>query len=123
MIGVSIFGAMLMSKMAETISTQFPGVKVDIGEMQRMAATAGEGGQQLSPLMEGFISRTITEAMSYIFTGSLIIVAVAFVCVLFVPQLTLRGRGPGQNLEKATEAASPEGPVTPDEPSRAVRAD
>ena len=52
-----------------------------------------------------------------------VIVAVAFVCVLFVPQITLRGRGPGQNLEKATEAASPEGPVTPDEPSRAVRAD
>lgn len=122
MIGVSIFGAMLMSKMAETISKQFPGVKVDIGEMQKMAMTAGESGQTMSPLLEGFISKTITEAMSYIFTGSLIIVAIAFVCVLFVPQIQLRGRGPGQNLEKAAESASPEGPVTPDEPANAVKA-
>ena len=84
--------------------------------------TAGESGQTMSPLLEGFISKTITEAMSYIFTGSLIIVAIAFVCVLFVPQIQLRGRGPGQNLEKAAESASPEGPVTSDEPENAVKA-
>jgi len=35
MIGVSLFGAMLTSKMAQSIAKQFPGVNVDIGEMQK----------------------------------------------------------------------------------------
>lgn len=50
--------------------------------------------------------------------GSLVIVAVAFIAILFIPQIQLRGRGPGQNLEKATEAASPEGPITREETRR-----
>ena len=72
--------------------------------------------------MEGFISSSVANAMSYIFTGSLVIVAVAFVTILFIPQIQLRGRGPGQNLEKAAEAASPEGPVTREEPGSPVKA-
>ena len=123
MIGVSIFGAMLMAKMSESLTTQFPGIKVDLGEMQKMAAMATESGSQLPPQMEGFISSSISNAMSYIFMGSLVIVAVAFIAILFIPQIQLRGRGPGQNLEKATEAASPEGPVTREEPADAVKAD
>ncbi len=123
MIGVSIFGAMLMAKMSESLTTQFPGIKVDLGEMQKMAAMATESGSQLPPQMEGFISSSISNAMSYIFMGSLVIVAVAFIAILFIPQIQLRGRGPGQNLEKATEAASPEGPVTREEPAGAVKAD
>jgi hypothetical protein len=35
--------------------------------------------------------------------GSLAIVALAFVAILFIPQIQLRGRGPG--AEKAPEAA------------------
>jgi len=124
MIGVSIFGAMLTSKMAESLAKQFPGMKIDMGAMQKMAMTAGEGGgPKISPLMESFISKTITEAMSYIFTGSLVIVAIAFIAILFVPQISLRGRAEGQNLEKGAEGASPAGPVTPEEPTNAVRAD
>lgn len=123
MIGVSIFGAMLMAKMSESLTTQFPGIKVDLGEMQKMAAMATESGSQLPPQMEGFISSSISGAMSYIFMGSLVIVAVAFIAILFIPQIQLRGRGPGQNLEKATEAASPEGPITREEPAGAVKAD
>ncbi len=123
MIGVSIFGAMLTSKMTESIAKQFPGINVDIGEMQKMAAMAGEGGATMSPLLEGFIAKTITEAMSYIFTGSLLIVAIAFVVILFVPQISLRGRAQVQNLEKAAEGSSPAGPGTPEEPAGAVKAD
>lgn len=124
MIGVSIFGAMLTSKMTEIISQQFPGVNLDLGAMQKMTMTAGEGGgTAMSPLIEAFVSKAITEAMSYIFMGSLVIVAIALVAIVFVPQISLRGRGEGQNLEKATEGASPTGPVTPDEPRNAVGAD
>lgn len=121
MIGVSIFGAMLMAKMTEAISAKFPGFKLDLGEMQKMAAMAGETGGG-SPAMEGFVSTAISDAMSYIFIGSLVIVAIAFVAILFIPQIQLRGRGPGQNLEKATESASPDGPVTSEEPAGAVKA-
>ncbi|MDP3494572.1 MAG: MDR family MFS transporter [Hyphomonadaceae bacterium] len=122
MIGVSIFGAMLMAKMSESIATQLPGVKIDLGEMQNMAAMATESGAQLPPQMEGFIASSISNAMSYIFTGSLLIVAIAFITILFIPQIQLRGRSPGQNLEKATEAASPEGPVTREEPASPAKA-
>ena len=122
MIGVSIFGAMLLAKMTESIAARIPGAKIDLGEMQKMAAMATESGASLSPQMEGFISSSIANAMSYIFTGSLVIVAVAFVTILFIPQIQLRGRGPGQNLEKATEAASPEGPITREEPGNPVKA-
>jgi len=117
MIGVSIFGAMLLAKMTESIGQVMPGVKVDIGEMQRMAMMAAESGGTVPPMMQGFIASAISDAMSYIFLGSLVIVAVAFVAILFIPHIHLRGRGPGQNLEHATEAASPAGPVTPDEPA------
>jgi len=84
-----------------------------------MAAMAGEGGATMSPLLEGFIAKTITEAMSYIFTGSLVILAIAFIMILFVPQISLRGRAEGQNLEKAADGSSPSGP---DEPAGAVKA-
>lgn len=123
MIGVSIFGAMLMAKMAESIAAQFPGIKIDLGEMQRMAVMAGESGGAIPPEMEAFVAHSISSAMSYIFMGSLVIVAIAFVAILFIPQIQLRGRGTGQNLEKAAEAASPEGPMTREEPAGAVKAD
>lgn len=102
MIGVSIFGAMLLSKITESIGKVMPGVKVDIGEMQRMAMMASESGGQLPPALRGFIAGAISDAMSYIFLGSLVIIAAAFVAILFIPQITLRGRGPGQ--EAATAA-------------------
>jgi EmrB/QacA subfamily drug resistance transporter len=117
MIGVSIFGAMLLAKISESIAQIMPGANIDLGEMQRMAMMASESGTALPGEMQGFIANAISDAMSYIFLGSLVIVAVAFVAILFVPKITLRGRGPGQNLEHATEAASPAGPVTPDEPA------
>lgn len=122
MIGVSIFGAMLLAKMTESIAARVPGANIDLGEMQKMAAMATESGAKLSPQMEGFISSSIANAMSYIFTGSLVIVAIAFVAILFIPQIQLRGRGPGQNFEKATDAASPEGPITREESGSPVKA-
>jgi hypothetical protein len=60
--------------------------------------------------------------MSYIFVGSLVIIAFAIVAILFIPQITLRGRAPGQNTEKAVEELSPAGPVT-SEAQAAVKVD
>ena len=123
MIGVSIFGAMLLAKMSEPIS-QDPGHE----DRPRRDAAHGADGRRTaarrgSPMMQSFVVKAISDAMSYIFMGSLVIVAIAFVAILFIPQITLRGRGPGQNLEKATESASPEGPITQEEPTGAVKAD
>lgn len=94
MVGVSIFGAMLLAKMTESMQAIAPGMTIDIGEMQRMAMMASESGQAMPAEMQGMVATMISDAMSYIFMGSLAIVALAFVAILFVPQIQLRGRGP-----------------------------
>jgi len=94
MVGVSIFGAMLLAKMTESMQAIAPGMTIDIGEMQRMAMMASESGQAMPAQLQGMVSTMISDAMSYIFMGSLLIVALAFVAILFVPQIQLRGRGP-----------------------------
>lgn len=121
MIGVSIFGAMLLAKMGEAIAARFPGIKVDLGQLQRLAM-AGQGGA-MSPEIEGFVATSITSAMNYIFLGALVILVAAITAIFFIPQITLRGRGPGQDLEKAAEGVAPAGPVTRDAPAVAAKAD
>ncbi len=101
MIGVSIFGALLLAHISDSIGKLMPGAKVDLGDMQRMALMASETGAPVPAGMQDFIAKAISDAMSYIFMGSLLIVAVAFVAILFIPTITLRGRGPG-----AAEAAA-----------------
>lgn len=104
MVGVSIFGAMLLAKMTESMQAIAPGMTIDIGEMQRMAMMASESGQAMPAQLQGMVSTMISDAMSYIFMGSLAIVALAFVAILFVPQIQLRGRGP---QDKDAPAAVP----------------
>ncbi len=94
MVGVSIFGAMLLTKMTESITRLNPNAHVNIGEMQRMAMMSSDSGADTSPVMKAFIAKTISDAMSYIFMGSLVIVACGFIAILFIPQIHLRGRGP-----------------------------
>lgn len=101
MVGVSIFGAMLLTKMTESITKLNPNAHVNIGEMQRMAMMSSESGADMPPMIKAFIARTISDAMSYIFVGSLAIIVCALVAILFIPQIQLRGRGP--------QAAAPEG--------------
>jgi len=124
MIGVSIFGALLMSKLGESLAKAFPGIKIDLGQMQKLAATqTGGGGMKLPPAIEHAVANAITDAMSYIFLGALVILVAAVASIFFIPQITLRGRGPGQNLEKATEELSPAGPVTREAQPAGVKAD
>jgi EmrB/QacA subfamily drug resistance transporter len=118
MIGVSIFGALLTSKLSESLAHLVPGGKVDLGQMERFALTArasGEGGFTIPPA----VAQAFADSMSFIFLGALFILVAAIVAIIFVPQITLRGRGPGQNLEKAVEGAAPGGPVTRDAPATA----
>jgi EmrB/QacA subfamily drug resistance transporter len=121
MIGVSIFGALLTSKLSESLAHLVPGGKVDLGQMERFALTAranGGGGFSIPPQ----VAQAFSDSMSFIFAGSLLILAAALVAIFFVPQITLRGRGPGQDLEKALEGVSPEGPVTQNSPPVAAKA-
>jgi EmrB/QacA subfamily drug resistance transporter len=122
LVGVSIFGAMLVAKLTESVAARFPGMSVDIGQLQGLAMNAGDGGT-MPPQMREFVSVAITDAMSYIFMGSLAIFAAAFVAILFIPEITLRGRAPGQSVEKAVEELAPAGPLTADKPQAAPRAD
>jgi EmrB/QacA subfamily drug resistance transporter len=107
MIGVSILGAMLMGKLNESLQKMFPGVDVNLGDMQKMAATA-TGEVRVPPAF----AQSISDAMSFIFIGATIILVLGVIAIIFIPQIQLRGRAPGQNLEKATEELSPAGPVT-----------
>jgi EmrB/QacA subfamily drug resistance transporter len=107
MIGVSIFGALLIGKISESVAQLMPGVQVDLGEMQKMALMASESGGAVPEMMRGFIANAISDAMSYIFLASLVIVAVAFVAILFVPIIQLRGRGPAAAEAVADAAPAP----------------
>jgi EmrB/QacA subfamily drug resistance transporter len=104
MVGVSIFGAMLLANMTQSIARIAPGMTIDIGEMQRMAMTATEGNSRMPAELQRMVATMISDAMNSIFLGSLVIVALAFVAILFIPQITLRGRGP---QEKGVPAAAP----------------
>jgi len=97
MIGVSIFGALLISQITAYLHAQYPLIEgVDLGDMQRMAvmATDNPAAMSLSSEMQGAVSGALAQAMSYIFTVSLLIIALAIVAMLFIPQIALRGRGP-----------------------------
>ena len=105
MIGVSIFGALLTSKLSESLSHLVPGGKVDLGQMERFAMTArtnGGGGFSIPPQ----VAQAFSDSMSFIFAGSLFILAAALVAIFFIPQITLPGRGPRQDLEKAGEGVN-----------------
>ena len=110
MIGVSIFGALLLGQIASSLAPLAAqlGITVDLGEMQRMAMMGQQGGEL--PVAGAFIKTAISDAMSHIFTASLLIVTLAIVAILFVPQIQLRGRGP-QNAKGAGAEAQPPVPV------------
>lgn len=113
LIGVSIFGAIMTSKLTESLSKVLPpGMKLDIGKMQGMALQAqGSGGKgKLAP--PPFVAEALADAMSYIFIGGMIIVAIALVSILFIPVIPLRGRGPGLG-----GAEAPSGGAAPGQPA------
>jgi EmrB/QacA subfamily drug resistance transporter len=94
MIGVSIFGAVLTSRLTDTLSSRLPeGTRIDLGQMERfaLASKASGAGPMATPAP---IASAFSDAMSYIFNGSVVIIVIALISIAFIPQIPLRGRGP-----------------------------
>lgn len=99
MIGVSIFGALLIAQITAYLHLRYPMItNIDLGEMQRLAMMAADNPAaiSLSGDMQQAVSGALAQAMSYIFTASLVIVGLALFVMLFIPQIVLRGRAPGE---------------------------
>lgn len=99
MIGVSLFGALLISQITAHLHATYPMItNIDLGEMQRLAMMAADNpaALNLSSGMQEAVSGALSQAMSHIFTVSLLIVAFALMVMLFIPQITLRGRAPNE---------------------------
>jgi EmrB/QacA subfamily drug resistance transporter len=96
LIGVAIFGALMTAKLSEKLAPMMPkGMTFDLGRMEAMAMSQqSAGGKPMA--IPPFIANAFADAMSYIFLGSLFIIAIAFISILFIPQIELRGRGPQQ---------------------------
>ena len=67
-----------------------------------MASQASGKAMAIPP----FVANAFADAMSYVFTGSMVIVAIAFVTIFFIPQIELRGRGPEQVSPNKSRAGS-----------------
>jgi len=93
LIGVSIFGALLTSELSRSLSRALPGVNIDLGQLERMSVAAQANGGATAKVPP-FVATAFSEAMSYIFTGAIVIVAVALITILLIPTIQLRGRGP-----------------------------
>ncbi len=94
LIGVAIFGALMSARLSASLAPFAPpGAKFDLGSMEAMAirTQANGGGPMKTP---PFIASAFADAMSYIFAGSLVIIAIAFLSILLIPKIPLRGRGP-----------------------------
>jgi hypothetical protein len=121
LIGVAIFGALMTAKLSEKLAPMMPpGMKFDLGRMEAMAMTQQSAGARPMAIPP-FIASAFADAMSYIFMGSLFIIAIAFVSILFIPQITLRGRGPEQVSPNkglaAVEAAIADAAPSPADPA------
>lgn len=104
LIGVSIFGALLTSELSRSLSKALPGVSIDLGQLERMSVMAQANGAAAAKVPP-FVAAAFSEAMSYIFTGAIVIVALALVTMLFIPTIPLRGRGPQDATQSPPAAA------------------
>ncbi len=104
LVGISIFGAILTAQLTASLTRVLPpGTNIDLGEMRAMSLGAeGAGPMQAPP----FLTAAFADAMSYIFLASIIIIALGFIAILFIPHIELRSRG-----EKPE--GGPETPPTP----------
>jgi EmrB/QacA subfamily drug resistance transporter len=124
LIGVAIFGAILTAQLQRSLSAILPpGMNFDLGKIEAMAMSSqAAGSKPISPL----VANAFADAMSYIFTGSLVIIAIAFVSIFFIPQIPLRGRGPEQASQnkalQAAEAALADAAPAPADPAPMPRA-
>src|SRR5690606_8616536 len=82
MSGVSIFGALLISQITAHLHASYPMItNIDLGEMQRLAIMAADNPAaiNLTGDMQQAVSGALAQAMSHIFTVSLLIIALALI--------------------------------------------
>jgi EmrB/QacA subfamily drug resistance transporter len=121
LIGVAIFGALLTAELQRSLSSVLPaGTKFDLGKMEAMAMSARAAGAK--PMsVPPVIADAFADAMSYVFTGSLVVIVIAFVTIFFIPHIQLRGRGPEQASPKQNvqevEAALADAAPAPADPA------
>ena len=116
LIGVAIFGVLMTSKLTEKLSATFPNMPdINLGKLQaQYLATETPGA---APDLPPFLKVALTDSMTFIFSGAIVIVVLALISILFIPRIKLRDRGPEkpeEEVEHALEDASPASPVTPD---------
>ena len=118
LIGVAIFGALMTSKLTEKLQKVFPDMPdVNLGKLQaQFIATETPGA---APDLPPFLKTAFADSMTFIFSGAIVIVIFAFISILFIPRIQLRGRGPEakkpvERAEHAVENAAPGAPVTPE---------
>jgi hypothetical protein len=121
LIGVAIFGAMLTAQLQRSLSAVLPaGTNFDLGKMEAMAMASQASGASQMPIPP-FIADAFADAMSYVFTGSLVVIAIAFISIFFIPHIQLRGRGPEQaspnRIVQEAEAALADAAPTPADPA------
>ena len=118
LIGVAIFGAMMTAQLQRSLSSILPpGTKFDLGRIEAMSMASQASGKAVS--IPPFIASAFADAMSYVFAGSMVIVAVAFVTIFFIPHIPLRGREPEQvspnrTVEEAEAALADTAPAPAD---------
>ena len=120
LIGVAIFGAIMTAQLQQSLSSVLPpGMKFDLGKMEAMAMTSQASGAAIT--VPPFIANAFSSAMSHVFAASMIVVAIAFITIFFIPHIPLRGRGPEQASQnktvQAAEAAIADAAPAPADPA------
>jgi EmrB/QacA subfamily drug resistance transporter len=120
LIGVAIFGAMMTAQLQRSLLPYLPpGAKFDLGKMETMAITTQASGHALE--IPPYMASAFADAMSYIFAGGMVLIAIGFAIILFIPHIHLRERGPQQASQnktvKAAEAALADAAPAPADPA------
>ena len=109
LIGVSIFGALMTAKLSSILSGRLPeGQEFDLGKMEALYMAQESGAPAV--VMPPFMKAAFADSMNFLFLGAIVIVAIAFLVMLLIPRIELRGRGPSsleKELETALEDAAP----------------
>ncbi|MAP96579.1 MAG: MFS transporter, partial [Ponticaulis sp.] len=117
LVGVAIFGALMTSKLTEKLQASFPGMPdINLGKLQAQFMAAENPGA--APDLPPFLKSAFADSMTFIFSGAIVIVVFAFIAILFIPRIELRGRGdqkkPLEKAEHTLEDAAPGAPITPE---------
>jgi EmrB/QacA subfamily drug resistance transporter len=107
-VGAAIFGAIMTQSLAHQMTkvTAAGGTPMTLDKLQAMfVANAAAGQHAHTIVLDPRIRGAFAAAMSEVFMAGLVIAVLGFVAVLFVPELPLRSRLPGQ--QRAEPVAEP----------------